>query len=89
MLLPYFMTFIPSTFIAIVVGTAIEYIFRLHTVTIGDLYKLHGDFPQPQLPPINWHDSQTIKDVMIASVLTAIISCIESFMSDYKIQQLT
>lgn len=57
MLLPYFVIFVPSTFIAVVVGTAMEYIFRLHTVTIGDLYTLHGDFPKPQLPPINWHDS--------------------------------
>lgn len=89
MVLPYFTNVIPSAFVALVVGTAIEYIFHLDTVTIGDLYELHGTFPAPTVPKVNWSDSSAIKDVMVASVLTAIISAVESFMSGYKMQQLT
>ncbi|KPI87036.1 putative sulfate transporter [Leptomonas seymouri] len=89
MLMPYFTTIIPSAFVAIVVGTAIEYIFQLGTVTIGDLYQLHGDFPKPMVPNVAWTEDGATKDVMLAAVLTAIISAVESFMSGYKIQQLT
>lgn len=89
MLMPYFTNIVPSAFVAIVIGTAIEYIFQMGTVTIGDLYRLHGDFPKPMIPAMDWKDGDTIKDVMVASVLTAIVSAVESFMSGYKIQQLT
>ncbi|KAK7195466.1 Sulfate transporter N-terminal domain with GLY motif/Sulfate transporter family [Novymonas esmeraldas] len=89
MLMPYFTSIVPSAFVAIVIGTAIEYIFQMGTVTIGDLYKLHGNFPAPMLPAVKWSDSEAIKDIMVASVLTAIVSAVESFMSGYKIQQLT
>lgn len=89
MLMPYFTNVVPSAFVAIVIGTAIEYIFQMGTVTIGDLYQLHGNFPKPMIPDIAWNDGDTIKDVMVAAILTAIVSAVESFMSGYKIQQLT
>jgi sulfate permease, SulP family len=89
MLMPYFTNIVPSAFVAIVIGTAIEYIFQMGTVTIGDLYQLHGEFPKPMVPSIAWTDGNTITDVMVAAVLTAIVSAVESFMSGYKIQQLT
>ncbi|CAD2217962.1 Sulfate permease family, putative [Angomonas deanei] len=89
MLLPYFTEIIPSAFVAVVVGTIIQYACRVDTVTIGDLYDLHGKFPPPTIPDIAWTDSKTISDVMVAAILTAIISCVESFMSDAKITQLT
>lgn len=89
MLLPYFTSLIPSAFVAIFVGTAMEYLFHMGTVTIGDLYELRGSFPAPRIPDIAWTDTKCIADVMVASVLTAVISAIESFMAGYKIQQLT
>ncbi|KPA83418.1 hypothetical protein ABB37_03052 [Leptomonas pyrrhocoris] len=89
MVMPYFTAIVPSAFVAIVVGTAIEYIFQMGTVTIGDLYELHGNFPKPMVPDIAWADGGVLKDVFVAAILTAIVSSVESFMSGYKIQQLT
>lgn len=89
MLLPYFTTVVPSAFIAIAAGTVLEYVFSMNTVTIGDLYELHGQFPRPRVPSMDWGNSKCIKDVMVASLLTAIISAIESFMAGYRIQQIT
>eukprot|EP00796_Vickermania_ingenoplastis_P006045 gene6045-4346_t len=89
MLMPLFTNILPSTFVAIIVGTAINYIFQLKTTTIGDLYDLKGTFPAPKIPDVPWSSGAFWKDIMQSSVLTFIIAAVESFLSDYKIQQMT
>lgn len=89
MLLPLFTTVLPSTFVAIILGTALNYVFQMGTCTIGDLYVLKGDFPPPKIPQVNWSSGDFWKDVIVSSFLTFIITSIESFMSGYKIQQMT
>lgn len=89
MLLPLFTTVLPSTFVAIILGTALNYAFQMQTSTIGDLYVLKGDFPPPKIPDVNWSSRELWKDVVQSSFLTFVITSIESFMSGYKIQQMT
>lgn len=89
MLLPLFTTILPSTFVAIIVGTAINYIFRMQTTTIGDMYKLQGSFPKPKIPDVEWSDKAFWGDAIQCTFITFIVTSVESFMSDYKIQQLT
>jgi len=78
--LPKYTKAIPAGLGAIIVITAIVWLFHLDTKTIGDLAHIKGEFPSFHLPEVPW-SFEVIKAVLPYSIIIALVGLIESLLT--------
>ncbi|WP_456469851.1 SulP family inorganic anion transporter [Caminibacter sp.] len=78
--LPKYTKAIPAGLGAIIVITAIVWLFHLDTKTIGDLAHIKGEFPSFHLPEVPWN-FEVIKAVLPYSIIIALVGLIESLLT--------
>lgn len=76
--LPRFFDKIPSSLVAVVVGTAMVKLLHLPVNTIGDLYQVSGGLPHFSLPTFSF---SLVADVIPDAVTIAVLAGIESLLS--------
>ena len=69
---------VPASLIAVIVGAAVVAIFKLNVNTIGDLYSVSPALPTPRLPDFGL---DTVKAILPDAFTIAILAAIESLLS--------
>lgn len=69
---------IPSSLVALVVGTAMVALLNLNVSTIGDLYTIKGGLPSLHIPQL---DLEIFRDQLANGITIAILAAIESLLS--------
>eukprot|EP00760_Papus_ankaliazontas_P013331 PhM_4_TR15693/c1_g1_i1/m.54417/K03321/TC.SULP; sulfate permease, SulP family len=78
--LPLLTEVIPSTIIAVGVGSAIEHGFGLGTLTVGDKYTIDGNLLAPDIPDVTY-DGATVGACLAYGLLLAVIGTIEGLLT--------
>ncbi|MGV6858103.1 MAG: SulP family inorganic anion transporter [bacterium] len=86
--LPRLTKAVPSTLVAILVGSAITIGFGLDTRTVGDMASIAGGLPQFHIPEIPF-DWKTLLIVLPYSVIIAMVGLIESLLTLNLVDELT
>ncbi len=86
--LPKITTIVPSTLVAIVIGSGIAIIFNLDTKTVGDMASISGTLPSFALPEVPW-TLETLYIILPYSVILALIGLIESLLTLNLVDELT
>ncbi len=86
--LPRLTTAIPSTLVAIVVGTLITIGLDLDTRTVGDMASIKGGLPQFHLPEVPF-DLETLRIVLPYAFIMAMVGLIESLLTLNLVDELT
>lgn len=86
--LPRFTKAVPSTLVAIIVGTVIVLLLGLDTRTVSDLSSVKGSFPPFHLPDIelSW---EAFKIVFPYAIIMALVGLIESLLTLNLVDELT
>ena len=79
---------VPSTLVAIVVGTLITLGLGLNTLTVGDMTSIQGSLPSFHIPNVPF-DLDTFKIVLPYSIIIALVGLIESLLTLNLIDELT
>ncbi len=79
---------LPSTLVAIVVGTVATLAFGLNTSTVGDMASIQGGLPTFHFPDVPF-DLQTLKIVLPYAVIMALVGLIESLLTLNLVDELT
>ena len=86
--LPKFTTAIPSSLVAIIVGSLLVIALNIDTRTVGDLASIKGGLPQFHLPDVAYN-FETLKIIFPYAVILAAIGLIESLLTLTLIDEVT
>jgi SulP family sulfate permease len=86
--LPKLTTAVPSTLVAILVGTLLTFALNLDTRTVGDMASIKGGLPQFHFPDIPL-SLETFKIVLPYAFIMAMVGLIESLLTLNLIDELT
>jgi len=86
--LPKFTTAIPSSLVAIIVGSLLVIVLNIDTRTVGDLASIKGGLPQFHLPEVAYN-FETLKIIFPYAVILAAIGLIESLLTLTLIDEVT
>lgn len=87
-LMPLATRVIPATIVAVIIGTSIEYIFSLGTVTVGDKYKASGTLRAPDIPRMSSEAWRNNVGLLIGeSFVYMIIGAVESLMTQIMLDK--
>jgi len=86
--LPKLTRVLPSTLVAIIVGTGLAFLLGLDTRTVGDMASIAGELPTFHIPDITF-DYETLKVVLPYSIILALVGLIESLLTLNLVDDLT
>ncbi len=86
--LPKFTTAIPSSLVAIIIGSLLVILLNIDTRTVGDLASIKGGLPQFHLPDVAFN-FETLKIIFPYAVILAAIGLIESLLTLTLIDEVT
>lgn len=86
--LPKLTTAIPSTLVAILVGSGVAIMFNLDTKTVGDMASISGSLPSFSIPNVPF-TFETLYIILPYSIILALIGLIESLLTLNLVDELT
>ncbi len=86
--LPKLTTALPSTLVAIVVGSSVAIMFNLDTKTVGDMASISGNLPSFAIPQVPL-TLETLSIILPYSIVFALIGLIESLLTLNLVDELT